>query len=271
MPRALLSMTALGAVALLVAACAGSGAGGGVLPAEGGADYQLGGASDLPEGVSVVVRDVTAEPVAGAYSVCYVNGFQTQPGELDAWLAEAPQAILVAAGGEPVIDPEWPDEHALDTRTPQTRAAILDRRGRELEQCADKGFDAVELDNLDAHTRFPGLTEAGALALAAAYIERAHDLGLAVAQKNVAELAVRGPALGFDFAVVEECLATDECGVYADAYGAEVIDVEYDLSDDEFDRRCAEAPNPRLTILRDLELLPAGDEGRRYRACPVAG
>ncbi|GAA3650843.1 endo alpha-1,4 polygalactosaminidase [Microbacterium marinilacus] len=236
------------------------------LPAEGGVDYQLGGASTPPDGVTVVVRDVTAQPAAGVYSVCYVNGFQTQPGELPEWRADAPAAILEVDGG-PVADPEWPDEYALDTRTDEARAAILARRGAEIEECARKGFDAVELDNLDAHTRFAALSEEGGLALAASYIDLAHDSGLAVAQKNSAELAERGPDLGFDFAVVEECLATEECDVYAAAYGTQVIDVEYELSDDEFDTRCAEAPNPRLTILRDLDLLPEGDPDRLYRAC----
>lgn len=244
-------------------------AGTAALPAAGGVDYQLGGASDPPEGVSVVVRDVTAEPAPGVYSVCYVNGFQTQPGELDAWLADAPAGILTGADGAPIADPEWPDEYALDTRSAEGRAAILSRRGPELDACARKGFDAVELDNLDAHTRFAALTEDGGLALAAEYVARAHDLDLAVAQKNTVELAARGPGLGFDFAIVEECIATGECDAYADAYGADVIDVEYDLTEAAFDARCASAPNPRLTILRDLELLPEGADGRLYRACPA--
>ena len=36
----------------------------------------------------MVVRDRDDEPVDGRYSICYVNAFQTQPGESDAWPAE---------------------------------------------------------------------------------------------------------------------------------------------------------------------------------------
>ena len=64
------------------------------LPPDGRIDYQLGGASPPVPGVTLVVRDATEPPAPGVASICYVNGFQTQPGELDAWLAEAPEAVL---------------------------------------------------------------------------------------------------------------------------------------------------------------------------------
>src|SRR5690606_18115219 len=44
-------------------------------------DYQLGGAYTPPGGVQIVSRDREATPAAGAYNICYVNGFQIQPGE----------------------------------------------------------------------------------------------------------------------------------------------------------------------------------------------
>src|SRR5436853_4216477 len=48
-------------------------------------DYQIGGDYPLPAGVNSVSRDwFSGEPAAGAYSVCYVNAFQTQANEPDA-------------------------------------------------------------------------------------------------------------------------------------------------------------------------------------------
>src|SRR5215218_1299312 len=48
-------------------------------------DYQLGGNRSVPENVGIVVRDRKAQPEAGRYNVCYVNGFQTQPDERSFW------------------------------------------------------------------------------------------------------------------------------------------------------------------------------------------
>ena len=43
---------------------------------------------------------------------------------------------------------------------------------------------------------------------------RAHEADLAVAQKNWVELGERGPRIGFDFAVAEECGRWRECAGY---------------------------------------------------------
>ncbi|MCL4288166.1 MAG: hypothetical protein KJ006_11045, partial [Thermoleophilia bacterium] len=52
-------------------------------PANAGFDYQIGGDYPLPAGVSVVSRDwFSGSPAPDpAYSICYVNAFQTQPDE----------------------------------------------------------------------------------------------------------------------------------------------------------------------------------------------
>ncbi len=50
-------------------------------PVNAGFDYQLGGDYPPPTGVTVVTRDVTGSPAPGTYGICYVNAFQTQPGQ----------------------------------------------------------------------------------------------------------------------------------------------------------------------------------------------
>ncbi len=242
-------------------------------PTSGTLDYQLGGAYDAVAGASidVVVRDATADPLPGAYSICYVNGFQTQPDQADLW-AGREDLLLHDADGGLVVDPDWPDEHVLDPSTAEQRGGILEVLGPVVTGCADAGFDAVELDNLDTFTRFDAIDEAGAHALAGAYVDLAHGAGLAVAQKNAAEITrVAHDELGFDLAVTEECAAWDECAAYTDVYGDHVLQVEYPDALDEagltFDDVCARDDRAPLTILRDRDLVAAGEDGYLYASC----
>ncbi|NUU16691.1 endo alpha-1,4 polygalactosaminidase [Cellulomonas humilata] len=208
----------------------------------GVADYQLGQAYPPAQDVTVVVRDSTATPAPGVYSVCYVNAFQTQPDE-----AVDPDLLL-----EP--DPAWPDEFLLDTAQ---RDALTGRVAAVLGRCDEAGFDAVELDNLDSWTRSDGrLDRADTLAIAAEVTDAAHGLGLAVGQKNTPELtADEVAAIGFDFAVAEECHEFDECAAYTALYGDQVLDVEYTgtLAD-----ICADPDRLVMTVLRDRELTAPG-------------
>ena len=67
-------------------------------PANAGFDYQIGGDYPLPKGATVVSRDWFEGHAAGppAYSICYVNAFQTQDDE--AGRAAPGRALAVAAG-----------------------------------------------------------------------------------------------------------------------------------------------------------------------------
>jgi hypothetical protein len=242
-------------------------------PASGQFDYQLGAAYELDGGLDVVVRDATAEPAAGAYDVCYVNGFQTQPGEADLWLDGNEDLLLHDAAGELVVDPDWPDEYVLDPSTEAKRDGIVDVLGQVITGCADAGFDAVEIDNLDTWTRFTepdtGLIEReDALALAASYIDLAHGSGLAIGQKNAAEATAVARELGFDFAVTEECAAYDECGSYTGVYGEHVLQIEYtDNLPDGFAAVCADPDRAPLTILRDRDLVGPDAAAYAYEQC----
>lgn len=234
-------------------------------PVGAGVDYQLGGPSPVPAGVGVVVRDRTAPPPDGVYAVCYVNGFQAQPDEEDAWLRDHPDLVLRDAGGRPVVDEAW-DELVLDTGTAAKRDGLLAVLRPQVEGCADDGYDAVELDNLDSWTRSGGrLTADDAVAMTALLAEVAHRVGLAVGQKNAAELLPRRDELGTDFAVVEECGAYDECDAFADAYGGRVLLVEY--TRDGLAAACRTQARLR-PALRDLDLVPAGEPGYVRAECP---
>jgi hypothetical protein len=249
----------------LLAACTTAPEAGIRLPPAGARfDYQLGGGYPLPDGVTVVARDSTDSPAEGAYDVCYVNGFQTQPGEQEHWLAEHPGLVLRDAGGEPSIDLGWPDELLLDTSTAANRQQIAALLGTVVASCLTSGFDAVEIDNLDSYSRSGGaLTLEDNIDLAARYARIAHDLGMAIAQKNAAGDSVRlKREVGFDFAVTEECARYDECADYVDAYGDLVFDIEY--SAEFLDDACAAVGS---AVLRDLDLSLAGSPGYVFETC----
>jgi hypothetical protein len=233
-------------------------------PPNGGLDYQLGGAYTPPAGVTVVSRDRLASPAPGLYNVCYVNGFQTQPGEEAFWLEDHPDLVLRDAAGDPVIDPDW-DEMLLDVSTPEKRTRLAAIVGGWVEGCASAGFDAVEIDNLDTYSRSGGLiAEADAIAFMRLLSDAAHGHGLAIAQKNSAEIAGRRAEMGTDFAVVEECSRYDECAVFTDVYGPAVLMIEYRRTD--FDAGCRAFPEHSI-VLRDLDLVSPADPGYVYDAC----
>ena len=197
-------------------------------------DYQLGGGYEPAAGVGGVVRDSTESPDPHRFSICYVNGFQSQPADRDAWLAE--------------------------------------RIGTNLARCSDAGFDAVEIDNLDSYTRSQGrLTVDDAIALATRYAEIAHAKGMLIGQKNTPELGARGrDEVGFDFAVAEECQRFDECTVYTEIYGTAVLDIEYtDDLNGTFEGVCADPQVPHSTVLRDRDLTPNGDPTHVFEACAI--
>ncbi len=136
-----------------------------------------------------------------------------------------------------------------------------------VDVCGDKGFDAVEFDNLDSWTRFSNVPSVQALVtfgrddtvdFATLITAHARGLGMAVGQKNTIELIDDGGAeqIGFDFAVVEECGQYGECEGYAAAYGDRVMDIEY--SEGGFEAAC-DALGDRISIVRRDRLVSQPD------------
>jgi hypothetical protein len=273
---------------LLLAGCSATETGDSLeLPPAGASfDYQLAGPYSPPAGVSIVVRDSTAEPAGADYDICYVNGFQTQPtepegeadgeteGEADgetegevedaSWLSAHPELILHDDGGDPVNDPDWPDEYLLDTSTALKRSTILALLGPAISSCADAGYRAVEIDNLDSYTRSgERLTIENNIALAAGFADLAHSLGLAIAQKNGSTDSARlHDEVGFDFVIAEQCAQFEECAAYTDVYGDLVFDIEYDA-----DYLAAACEAVGSAVLRDVGLVTAEDPAYVFQSC----
>ncbi|MCX7522612.1 endo alpha-1,4 polygalactosaminidase [Microbacterium sp. STN6] len=232
-------------------------------------DYQIGGAYAPATSVGIVDRDHTARPAPGVYNICYVNAFQTQSDDTTTWAGHNDDLILRDAQGNKVGDPDW-GEYILDTSTAAKRARIAAIVDRWIDECATRGFDAVEPDNLDTYTRQPDLlTKAGNLDLATRLARHAHARGLAIAQKNTAGLsAATVKRVGFDFAIAEECQMYTECDTYTSVYGNHVIEIEYTDNPLTAYRQACRAQGRQISvILRDRDVVTPDDAAYRYKYC----
>jgi hypothetical protein len=256
------------AAALAVVGCGGAGPGGAApvaWPANAAADYQLGGAYPPAADVGLVVRDRRAHPAGGVFDVCYVNGLQTQPDEIDWWRGAHDDLLLRDAAGNLVEDDEW-GELLLDITSPAKRAALAGIVGPWIAGCAADGFQAVEIDNLDTYSRSAGLVDRDdALAYARLLTAAAREADLLAGQKNAPDLAAAAHAAGFDFAIAEECGRYGECADYTAVYGDDVLVVEYRAPD--FAVTCAEFGPALSVVLRDVPLRTPGSPGYVRDAC----
>jgi hypothetical protein len=230
-------------------------------PAHALFDYQISGGYPPPDGVTVVSRDHEDDPAPGLYNICYVNAFQAQSGTEAEW----GDLLLRDENGDIVYDEDW-DEALLDIRTEDKRERIADRVDAWTDECADKGFQAVEPDNYDSYTRSENLlTEDHAQAHIRLLSAHAHQAGLAIGQKNTVELAGNRVANGLDFAVAEECGYHEECGGYVDAFGDNVIVIEY--TEDGLATACADWADQLSIVLRDVEVSTPDSADYVYATC----
>ena len=237
-------------------------------PAGAQYDSQLGGAYPTPAGSEIISRDREAAPAAGLYNVCYVNAFQTQPQETAWWIANHPD-LLLRQNGNWAEDANWPGEILLDTSTGAKRTALATIVSAWITKCADDGYDAIEADNLDSYSRSNGaLRIEDNLTFATQLVAHAHALGLAFGQKNSGELAGRGKAIGFDFAIVESCQVYDECDEYTEVFGAHVLSIEYtDTDASHFETSCS-LPGRQISVIRrDRNLTIPGKASYFYQTC----
>jgi hypothetical protein len=206
--------------------------------------------------------DVASMHRAGIKVVCYISA-----GTFENWrpdVAKFPRRLLGSPNG-------WPGEKWLDIRDAQTKhSALLAIMDARLHMCRVKGFDGVELDNVDGYTNDTGfpLTYADQLFYDATLANHAHARGLMVLQKNDLEQI---PALlpYFDAALNEECNQYHECTTAQNgsfgldqyvAAGKAVFQAEYKLHRAQF---CpADRANRFNGVRFDLDL-----DGQRFRPC----
>jgi hypothetical protein len=201
------------------------------------------------DAVEASAADVAALHAAGRKVICYVSA-----GSYEEWRPDAP-AFPAAVLGNPLDG--WPGERWLDIRRWDVLGPILTARFRT---CKDKGFDAVEPDNIDGYangTGFP-LTAADQVTYNRRLADLAHGLGLAIGLKNdVEQVGALQPY--FDFAVNESCATYSECATLRPfiSAGKAVFHVEYGLRTARF---CATTKALGFSSMRKRQVLDAWRE-----------
>ncbi|MFB6810300.1 endo alpha-1,4 polygalactosaminidase [Streptomyces sp. NPDC056387] len=171
------------------------------------------------DGFNTTKEQVAGLRQAGRRTVCYLSTGAWEEFRPDA--GAFPKALLGKGNG-------WEGERWLDVRGLTELEPLMAKR---FDMCRDKGFDAVEPDNMDGYrneTGFP-LTADDQLKYNRLIAKLAHDRGLAVGLKN--DLDQIPQLVGdFDFAVNEQCFEYDECERLTPfvAAGKAVFHVEYE-------------------------------------------
>lgn len=184
----------------------------------------------------------------GAHLVCYLNG-----GAWEGWRDDADHFPTATIGKD--LD-GWPDEKWLDIRQLDILLPLMAQR---MDACQQRGFEAVDVDNVDGYdndTGFP-LTDVAQLTYISALADLAHERNLAFGLKNSVGL-VDALAEDIDFAVNEQCHEFNECSAYLRllATGKPVVVIEYSGDREEL---CRDVPHGMHVLFKDWELGAGGE------------
>ncbi|MFE0137696.1 endo alpha-1,4 polygalactosaminidase [Streptomyces sp. NPDC059037] len=179
----------------------------------------------------------------GRKVICYLSTGAWEEFRPDA--GKFPEAVIGRSNG-------WDGERWLDIRRTDVLEPLMAQR---IDMCRDKGFDAVEPDNMDGYANRTGfrLTGADQLRYNRLIARLAHERGMAVGLKNDPDHIPR--LVGdFDFAVNEQCAQYEECERWKPfiAAGKAVFHVEYELPTRRF---CDQSRKLKLSsMLKKYEL-----------------
>ena len=210
---------------------------------------------DLFENDAATVAALQAQ---GRKVICYLSA-----GSWEDWRPDADAFPSEVLGND---YEGWPGEKWLDIRQIELLAPIMRAR---LDQCAAKGFDGVEPDNIDAYTSDTGfpLTYQHQLHYNRWLAAEAHARGLSIGLKNDDE-QVADLLSHFDWALTEDCFAQDWCSAMAPfvTAGKAVFAAEYtdELSVNQF----LEQVCPEAELLEFNAILKHRDLDAWRRDCP---
>jgi hypothetical protein len=201
--------------------------------------------------------DVPASVVASLHAkgrkvVCYMSA-----GTYENWRPDAAQFPAAVLGNG--VD-GWPGEKWLDVRRIDLLGPIMEAR---LDLCKQKGFDAIEPDNIDGYANASGfpLKAQDQIAYNIWLSNAAHARGLSIGLKNDLD-QVTALVSYFDWALNEQCFQYNECNLLTPFVkaGKAVFVVEYSLATSTF---CPKAVEMGFNAMKkNLDLGPA------RTACP---
>lgn len=221
---------------------------------------QLQGDLELVEGVDVYAVDYTASQASidaakatGAKVMCYISAGSAEDWRPD--YSEFPDGVIGNAYEN------WPGEWWLDTRNIGALAPIMRAR---MIACRDKGFDAIDADNVNGFENNTGfyITREDSIEYIIWLAEEAHSLGMAFSLKN-SESLVEEVRYSVDMMQSESCFVYSNC---ANASKMSDIDkpvfaVEYEEAIDQsrFWEACGVAEQYSFSMVyRDIRLFADG-------------
>jgi hypothetical protein len=187
----------------------------------------------------------------GKHVICYIDAGTAENFRPD--YSSFPKSVLGRSNG-------WPGERWIDVRRLGVIEPIMTAR---FQICREKGFDAVEPDNIEAYSNKSGfpITAQQQLVYNEWIATEVHSLGMAVLQKNDGEQAAQLQPY-FDGALSEQCNQYDECADFEPylAAGEPVLNAEYRLAKAKF---CAADEALRMMGVRYALSL----NGNRFEPC----
>jgi len=169
--------------------------------------------------------EVASLHAQGKHVVCYIDVGTAENFRPD--YSQFPASVLGDPNG-------WPGERWLDVRQLSVLEPIMAAR---FQICREKGFDAVEPDNMEGYANESGfpLTAREQLTYNEWVAQEVHSLGMAVLQKNDGEQTEELEPY-FDGALSEQCNQFHECADFEPylAAGKPVLNAEYRLKTTRF-------------------------------------
>ena len=242
--RLLLALSLLALIFSCVSASASTRAEGMWQPTPGTSwQWQLSSQVDTPldvdaydvDGFDTSARTVEKLHANGSRAICYIS-----VGSWENWRPDKykfPKKVL----GNNYYG--WPGEKWLDIRRLSVLAPIM---GARMDMCKQKGFDAIEPDNMDGYTNRTGfkLTAADQLRYNRWLARAAHERGLAIAMKNDQD-QVSALVSDYDFAITEDCFDQGWCNRMSPfvQQGKAVLAAEYTDTGASLGKFCPRARN----------------------------
>jgi hypothetical protein len=177
------------------------------------------------DGFENSAAEVATLHAQGKHVICYIDAGTAENFRPD--YSSFPKSVLGRSNG-------WPGEKWLDIRQLSVLEPIMTAR---FQMCREKGFDAVEPDNIEGYSNKSGfpLSARDQLTYNEWIAGEVHALGMAVLQKNDGEQTPQLESY-FDGALSEQCNQYQECGSFQPylSAGKPVLNAEYNLIPNRF-------------------------------------
>ena len=245
------------------------------------------------DGFNISAAKISSLKAQGIYAVCYIDAGSYESGRPDSslypaylkfykdvqwneWFLDVRDVFKpILPVGTQLVNNKWVDANGVALVGKPTQGALAPLLTARLKMCKDKGFDALEPDNLQNDENTPGLlTKQEQVDFDGWLADLAHSMGLAIFQKNAPGDILLKDRTGvmlvdkFDGILNEQCQRYNECAPLKEysSRGKLALDVEYKKS---LTLNCSSFNNLGVNALKkDLNLVGGKSSGYKRITCP---